>query len=91
MAGLSAGPAYLNGGFYYAKALEGGSYQEYVDRWVTFDPENDFGLVVEAGRSLGKYFYIGAQGRYGFKSVAEKVDIKMWAFHGKLGINIFRF
>jgi hypothetical protein len=91
MAGLSAGPAYLNGGFYFAKALEAGSYREYTDEWITFDHQNDFGLVVEAGRSLGKYFYIGTQGRFGFKSIAEKVDIKMWALHGKLGINIFRF
>ena len=91
MAGLSVGPAYLYGGFYFANALESGSYLEYTDDWVTFDHGNDFGLVIEAGRSLGKFFYIGAQGRYGFTSIAEKVDIKMWALHGKLGINIFRF
>lgn len=91
MAGLSAGPAYLNGGFYYGKALSAESYREYTDAWVSLDHENDFGLLVEAGRALGNYFYIGAQGRFGLKSIGSSVDIKTWALHGKLGINIFRF
>jgi hypothetical protein len=82
---------YLSGGVYYAKSLEGNSYREYTDRWVSLSPKNDFGLVAEIGKDLGEYFTIGLQGRYGFTSIGETSDTKTWALHGRLCINLFKF
>ena len=87
--GIALGEGYLLGGLYYAKSLGGDQYQEYIDRWISLTQQNDLGLAAEIGKDLGEYITIGVQGRLGIKSIGKSVDIKTWALHGKLGINIF--
>lgn len=91
LAGVPLGSGYFGGGLYYAASLGGDQYQEFIDRWITLDQKGDFGLLVELGKDLGPYFTVGVQGRFGLASVGESVDIKTWALHGKIGINIFSF
>ena len=89
LTGIPFGSSYVTGGLFYAISLGGDQYQEYTDRWVSLDQKSDFGLAVEMGKDLGKYLTVGIQGRLGILSIGESVDIKTWALHGKLGINIF--
>jgi hypothetical protein len=92
MAGIPLGESgYLSGGLFFGKPLDANSYREYIDDWISLDHESDFGLVAEIGKDLGEYFTIGVQGRFGLKSIGEKVDTKTWALHGRLCINLFRF
>lgn len=91
LAGIKIGDGYLGAGLFYAKSLGGDSYQEYIDRWITLDQKDDFGLMAELGKDLGKYLTIGIQGRFGIPSIGSSVDIKTYALHGKLSINIFQF
>lgn len=92
MVGTKLGESgYLSGGVYFAKSLDGNSYREYTDQWVSLSTQNDLGLVAEIGKDLGDYFTIGLQGRFGLKSIGETSDIKTWALHGRLCINLFRF
>ena len=91
LAGMSSGKGYLAGGLFFAKSLGGDSYQEYSDRWISLDQKDDFGLLGEVGKDLGKYLTVGIQGRFGIPSIGNSVDIKTWALHGKLNINIFEF
>jgi hypothetical protein len=47
------------------------------------------GLLAELGKDLGKYFTVGIQARVGLPSIGSSIDLKTWALHGKLAINIF--
>jgi hypothetical protein len=91
LTGVTFGSGYLAGGLYYAKSLGGDSYQEYADRWISLDQKDDLGLVAELGKDLGEYITVGIQGRFGIPSIGSSVDIKTWALHGKLAINLFSF
>jgi hypothetical protein len=91
LAAAPIGSGYVGGGFYYAPSLGGDQYREYTDEWVTLEQKSDMGLLFEAGKDLGQYFTVGLQGRLGLVSIGESVEIKTWALHGKIGINIFSF
>lgn len=92
LAGTTFGSSYYAaGGFFYAKSLEGSQYRESLDQWVTLDQNDDFGFLAEIGKDLGSYLTVGIQGRYGLVSIGESVDIKTWAFHGRIGLNILSF
>lgn len=90
LAGVPLGPSYAAGGFYFAKSLGGNQYKEYTDKWVSLSQKSDIGLLAEMGVDLGKYISLGVQGRVGIPSIGSSIDIKTWALHAKLGINIFR-
>ncbi len=82
---------YYAGGIYLGIGLDAYSYKEYEDKWGSFDPNNDFGIVVEVGADITTFLSLGVQGRYGLTSIGSKVDIKNQGILGTISFHVLRF
>jgi hypothetical protein len=82
---------YLAGGLYFGIGTDAYEYDGWYEEYQYFDSNPDFGLVGEVGFDILPFLSLGAQGRFGLKSIGTSVDIKNWGLLATVGIHFYRF
>lgn len=91
MFGTKTALLYAAAGLYFGSGIEAYSYREYTDETVSYNANDDIGLVGEIGIDPLSFISLGVQGRFGLKSIGTTVDTRNWGLLATIGLHFLRF